>query len=232
MLTIITLLLALITAAVIVVVVAIKRSGRGNSRLFGSLHVNVTLSDLCRWDGTVDRAAYLLIGVIGFALKHNLDRLVATFIFHRPWGIFNYWIPLTKAVRITSLPRKDAAFLASLLALALPFIWVGVVLTLRRLRAVRLPLWLIAVFFLPVVNLAFFAVLSVLPSREKEDAASLARVRAQDTLLAKVIPDHPLGSAAMAILLGFRGSRRGGIGLSGRTRYGSATTTNRRSRDP
>ena len=116
----------------------------------------------------MDRAAYLLIGVIGFALKHNLDRLVATFIFHRPWGIFNYWIPPAKAVRITSLPREDATFLASMLALALPFIWVGVVLTLRRLRAVRLPLWLIAIFFLPVINLAFFALLSVLPSREKE----------------------------------------------------------------
>jgi Na+(H+)/acetate symporter ActP len=88
-----------------------------------------------------------------------------------------------------------------MLALALPFIWVGVVLTLRRLRAVRLPLWLIAVFFLPVINLAFFAVLSVLPSREKEPSASRSQIRGRDTLLAKVIPDHGLGSAAMAILL-------------------------------
>jgi hypothetical protein len=110
MLTILILLLALITAAVIVVVASIKRSGRGDSRLLGSFHINITLSDLYRWDGTVDRAAYLFIGVIGFALKHNLDRFVATFIFHRRWGIFNYWIPLAKAVRITSLRREDATF--------------------------------------------------------------------------------------------------------------------------
>ena len=201
MLTSLALLLALITVIVIVVVASIKRSGGQNSRLLGSFHIDARLSDLWRWDGTVDRAAYLFIGVMGFALKHNLDRLVASFIFHRPWGIFNYWIPPAKAVRITSLPREDAAFLATMLALSLPFIWVGVVLTLRRLRAVRLPLWLIAIFFLPVINLAFFAVLSVLPSREKEDSAPRSQVRGRDTLLAKVIPDHALGSAAMAILL-------------------------------
>src|SRR5262245_53089198 len=176
MLTSLALLLVLITAAVIVVVASIKRSGQ-DSRLLGPFHIKVSLSDLWRWDGTVDRAAYLFIGVMGFALKHNLDRLVATFIFHRPWGIFNYWIPPAKAVRITTLPRDDAAFLATMLALSLPFIWVGVVLTLRRLRAVRLPLWLIAVFFFPVINLAFFAVLSVLPSRGKEALQSSSRIR-------------------------------------------------------
>src|SRR4026209_1303647 len=201
MLTSLVLLLVLITAAVIVVVASIKRSGSQDSRLMGSFHSKVSLSDLWRWDGTVDRAAYVFIGVMGFALKHNLDRLVATFIFHRPWGIFNYWIPPAKAVRITSLPREDAAFRASMFALSLPFIWVGVVLTLRRLRAVRLPLWLIAVFFLPVINLAFFSVLSVLPSRENEDAVFRSHGRERDTFLAKVIPDHTLGSAAMAILL-------------------------------
>ena len=43
--------------------------------------------------------------LIGFAIKHNLDRLVATFVFHRQWGPFNYWIPLGRAVRIV-LDRK------------------------------------------------------------------------------------------------------------------------------
>ena len=201
MLTIIPFSLVLLIASVIVIVAFIKRSGRDDSRLLRPFH-NLTLSDLYRWDGTIDRAAYLIIGVIGFAVKHNLDRLVATLIFHRRWGIFNYWIPPAKAVRITALPKEDAIFLATMLAMALPFIWVGVGLTLRRLRAVRLPLWLIAVFFLPVVNLAFFAVLSVLPSREeKEDSTPRSGVRGRDSLLAKVIPDHPLGSAAMAILL-------------------------------
>jgi hypothetical protein len=46
MLTVLTLLLALITAAVVVVVASIRRSGREDSRLLGSIHINVKLSDL------------------------------------------------------------------------------------------------------------------------------------------------------------------------------------------
>ena len=33
--------------------------------------------DLWSWEGTIDREPYALIGLIGFAIKHNLDRLMA-----------------------------------------------------------------------------------------------------------------------------------------------------------
>jgi hypothetical protein len=98
-------------------------------------------SNLWSSEGTIDRGPYALIGFVGFAIKHNLDRFVATFVFHRRWTLFNYWIPLGQAVRITSLVPADRTFLVSMLALSLPFIWVGVVLTMRRLRAVGLPAW-------------------------------------------------------------------------------------------
>jgi hypothetical protein len=35
-------------------------------------------SNLWSSEGTLDRGPYALIGFIGFAIKHNLDRLVAT----------------------------------------------------------------------------------------------------------------------------------------------------------
>ena len=47
-------------------------------------------SDLWRWEGTIGRGPYALIGLIGFALKHNIDRFVASFLFGREWGPFNY----------------------------------------------------------------------------------------------------------------------------------------------
>ena len=78
----------------------------------------VKLSDLWRWDGTVDRGTYALIGVAGFAIKHNLDRLIASAVFHRKWGLFNYWIPPTRAIRITELPPEDRAFLETMLVVA------------------------------------------------------------------------------------------------------------------
>src|SRR5260370_37608577 len=111
-----------------------------------------TFADLWRWDGTVDRGAYALIGFIGFAIKHNLDRLIATGVFHRPWGIFNYWIPLSQAAQVSKLTHADAVFLGGMLAFSLPFVWIGVTLTLRRLRSAGLPLALVMLFFAPFLN--------------------------------------------------------------------------------
>lgn len=161
--------------------------------------MKIQFSDLWRWDGTVERGKYALIGVAGFAIKHNLDRFVATVIFHRKWGIFNYWIPPAKAVRFSELSRDDAAFLATMVLLSLPFIWAGVALTLRRLRDAGLPPWLVVAFFLPVLNLVFFLLLSVLPSRPSEFA--LRPPRPEKAFLDRLIPDSPAGSAALAILV-------------------------------
>ncbi len=179
------------------------------------------LSDLWRWEGTIDRGPYAFVGVIGFAIKHNIDRFVATVVFHRQWGLFNYWIPPTKAVRITALSRQDAELLGTLLALALPFIWVGIALTMRRLRAVGLPAWLVVVFFLPVINLAFFALLSVLPSRPATGSSELAHGGWFKGFLDRMIPESPLGSAAMAVLLTVAfGAAVTALGTKGFAKYG------------
>lgn len=163
--------------------------------------MKLRLSELWRWDGTVDRSTYALIGVMGFAIKHNLDRVMATLVFHRPWGLFNYWTPLGRAVQMVSFSREDQLFLGTMLTMAVPFIWVGVVLTLRRLRAIGLPAGWVALFFIPAINLVFFALLSVLPSRAEEELKKPLRGGPVKPFLDKLIPDHPLGSAAMALLL-------------------------------
>ncbi len=85
--------------------------------------------------------------------------------------------------------------------MALPFIWVGVVLTLRRLRAIRLPVWLVIFFFLPVINLVFFLLLSIVPTRQVEDPHRLPPGGRFGSALDRLIPDNALGSAAMAVLL-------------------------------
>jgi hypothetical protein len=151
-----------------------------------------------KWIGKIDRGQYLLIGVIGFAIKHNLDRLVAWLGFHRQWSVFNYWIPLNRAVRINSLQHADAVFLLTMLALSLPFIIVGVVLTLGRLRSAGLPHWLVLAFFLPYANLAFFLLLSVLPAKPEGNGVAEPSSRGS-ALLGRVVPESTGGSAAMAV---------------------------------
>jgi hypothetical protein len=77
--------------------------------------MKITFADLWRSDGTIDRGTYVLVGLVGFAVKHNLDRFVASFVFHRPWDLFNYWVPVRDAARITALPKADGAFLETIL---------------------------------------------------------------------------------------------------------------------
>jgi uncharacterized membrane protein YhaH (DUF805 family) len=157
-------------------------------------------TDLWSSQGTIDRGPYALVGLVGFAVKHNLDRALASFVFHRKWGLFNYWIPLDRAVRVTSLDQADRTFLLSMLMLSLPFIWVGVVLTMRRLRAAGLPAWLVVMFFTPYLNLLFFIILCIYPSRRDGGGQQSLRIGG-NRALKRIIPESNWGSAAMALLI-------------------------------
>jgi hypothetical protein len=161
--------------------------------------MKISFVDLWRPSGTLSRGPYALVGVLGFALKHNLDRLVASYVFHRPWGLFNYWVPVRDVARVTAVGGLEAAFLATMLALALPFVWVGVALTLRRLRSAGLPPHFILLFFVPFLNLPFFLCLCLVPDREAIAAAKTTGQRA-GPYLAHVIPQSALGSAAVSLL--------------------------------
>jgi hypothetical protein len=162
--------------------------------------MKITFGDLWRASGTIDRGPYALIGLIGFALKHNLDRFVAAYVFHRPWSLFNYWVPVRDVAHITALGGADAVFLASMVALALPFVWVGVSLTAKRLRSANLPASLVVLFFVPILNLPFFLLLCLVPARNM-DLPTRETAAPKSTFLARVFPDSALGSAALAILL-------------------------------
>jgi len=156
------------------------------------------LSDLWRWDGEVTRGPYIAVGIIGFGIKHNLDRLLA-YAFHRGWDIFNYWIPPDKFLRRGALAPEDVAFLIALVATSLPFIWVGTSLTVRRLRSIGLPVFLTVLFFAPLLNLLFFFLLSVLPAAT-EDVSARRPDRPSSRFLDRLIPRHALGSAVAAYL--------------------------------
>jgi hypothetical protein len=81
--------------------------------------MNFRLSDLWDWRGTVGRGKYLTIGLLLFALKHNLDRIVAATYFNRQWTIFNYWL-FPEASGVEDAPVDYQKFYATLLVIALP----------------------------------------------------------------------------------------------------------------
>ena len=162
--------------------------------------MKIKFNDMWHPGGTINRRAYGLVGILLFALKHNLDRLVATFVFHRPWGLLNYWVPIREVARVTELERRQAAFLGTMLALALPFIWIGVTLTMKRLRSAGLPTVLVGLFFVPFLNLLFFLVLCVLPERNPEMLTPKGE-NARDSWFERMVPESALGSAAVSLLL-------------------------------
>lgn len=161
--------------------------------------MGIRVSDLWRWDGAVDRGPYVIFGVTLFALKHNIDRIVSAAVFKQPWSLFNYLIP-GEAV-VTDIPREKVTFYATLLALAIPFIYTGVVLTLRRLRSAGLPVALVALFFLPLVNLFFFILLAVLPPKPTQEDNTWPRDSLLSSYLGRLIPRSAPGAALMSQLI-------------------------------
>lgn len=152
--------------------------------------------DLWRWEGTISRERYALVGLLGFAIKHNLDRFLATVVFEREWGIFNYWVSPFGPLSLREVLQQEGSLIAALVATSIPFIWIGVALTLRRLRAAGLPAWLVAVFFVPFVNLLFLLVLAVLPEVDGAEGAS-ARPAGW---VGRIVPEHPIGAAALGAM--------------------------------
>ena len=152
------------------------------------------MSKWLKIDEPLDRGRYFIAGLLLFAIKHNLDRLVAS-VYNQPFGIFSYWTPIQAAIGLQSISPNDRNFLVCLILLSIPFVGTGVVLTLRRLRALHLEGWLVILFFVPVANLLLFAALSLLPSPPQGSPRD-----ERPKILRRFIPESIWGSAALSLL--------------------------------
>jgi uncharacterized membrane protein YhaH (DUF805 family) len=154
--------------------------------------------DMWRWQGTINRKSYAIAGCSAFVLKYFLDKFVAFAFFGRQWFLWSYWQPLGPDARLNAIPSDTHAFVAMLMVLALPFIWLGVTLTVQRLRDAVKPLWLVVLFFVPVINLLFFLLLCTMESHavtRQQEAAPWPETRALD----RWIPRSTMGAAAASI---------------------------------
>jgi uncharacterized membrane protein YhaH (DUF805 family) len=110
------------------------------------------------------RLPYLFAGVCLFALKAARDAAVCRAYGH-PWSALLYVSPIDAPLFRAS---EDLGYWLALWVVALPFIAVGLLLTLRRLRDAGLPGWLATLFFVPFANLLFFLACAAFPSRRWE----------------------------------------------------------------
>ena len=146
--------------------------------------------------GVTSRRAYAVAGFGLMALKFGLDRLIVLSMggdYWQWWSYWNVWGPY-RDDGLAELPP----YTIPLLVLALPFIAVGVVLTLRRLRDAGWPLWLVTFFFVPVLNLVLFTLLCLMPSR---DQLSDPPLRAGTGVLGRLARALRLKSAASSAVV-------------------------------
>lgn len=158
--------------------------------------MKLKFSDLWRWTGEVSRGVFLIWAFLLFALKYNIDRVLLKAAFDHDWSLFNYFdrpIPW-----LSSSPAQTPGEYALLLTVALPFLWAGVALSVKRLRAARLPLWLAVMFVVPILKWFLFVALAVAPERNKEDTTPPAR-DARGVGWQRWFPKSTFGSAALAV---------------------------------
>ncbi len=134
--------------------------------------VKISPSDLWKWDGKIDRGPYFTLGLSLLVIKVCLDLWVSETFFHRSWSLLEYIAP-GAGFAITALTQADKVFYLTMLLISLPFAWAGSVLTIRRLRGAQLPPWLVVFFYIPVVNLIFFKILTWIPSKSEEEVLEL-----------------------------------------------------------
>ncbi len=151
--------------------------------------VKISPSDLWRWDGKIDRGPYFILGLSLLIIKIFLDRWVSETFFHRSWSLLEYIAP-GAGFAITALSQADRLFYLTMLLISLPFAWTGSVLTIRRLRGAQLPPWLVLFFYVPVVNLIFFKILTWVPSKSEEEVLELPEGEGGDRM-ALPAPEAP-----------------------------------------
>lgn len=159
--------------------------------------MKLKFSDLWRWNGEIARVPFLLWATCLFALKYNLDRLALKIFFDRDWSVLSYFeqpVPWPNGL----MPARNPNEFAVLLGCSLPFLWMGIVLCLKRLRSARLPLSLALLFAVPVLKWFLFLALFLIPERVAEAPVPPAEA---EMGIRRWFPRSALGSAALAVLV-------------------------------
>ncbi len=114
----------------------------------------------------VGRGTYLRHGLGLTAFKYGIDALLVWRFAGIVWTPLNYLSPLLTTRQ--ALLRGAPAWLLPLMAvIALPFLWIGVSMTMRRAVDAGASPWVALLFFVPGLNLVLMLALCLPPSRPR-----------------------------------------------------------------
>ena len=128
-------------------------------------------SRLSRWlrlwftfESGVGRREYLLSGLALAALKYAGDACMVWYASGRFWRPIDYLSPVSTLMQ-TKLAMAPAELVPLLALWSLPFLWIGISMSMRRSLDAGHSAWLGLLFFVPGVSYLFIATMCALPSR-------------------------------------------------------------------
>jgi len=126
-------------------------------------------------EGRIDRRTYLLNGAFLMAVKFAGDAGMVRSATGRWWTPLDYLSP-SLVTRFEGGRPIPGGVLVPLALWALPFLWIGVSMSLRRIRDAGWSPWIVLFFFVPLANWALILVLLAAPSRALEESPIQDRV--------------------------------------------------------
>jgi uncharacterized membrane protein YhaH (DUF805 family) len=160
------------------------------------------------FDVTVGRREYLLSGLALAAVKYTGDLFLVWRATGRVWNPLDYLSPVS-SLASHKLAGAPPGLLPALALWSLPFLWIGVSMSMRRALDAGRSAWLALLFFIPGLSYLFLAVMCALPTH-----AGPAKVA--------VVPrpyEHRLPRALLAIAAG----AAVGLGMLALSVYGLAS---------
>ncbi|MFL5608023.1 MAG: DUF805 domain-containing protein [Gemmatimonadaceae bacterium] len=116
------------------------------------------------FDRSVGRREYLLSGLALAVVKYAGDVLIVWRDTGRLWHPLSYLSPVSSLVSHSLVDGKGIVLLA---LWALPFIWIGISMSVRRTLDAGYSAWVALLFFVPGINYLFMAVMCALPTSDE-----------------------------------------------------------------
>jgi uncharacterized membrane protein YhaH (DUF805 family) len=169
----------------------------------------------------VSRRQYLIWGFALAALKFAVDTGIVYAFTKKTWSPLGYVLP-SVILRNESLGSVPEAMHVVLAVAAMPFLWIGVTMSVRRAADAGKSPWLGVGFLVPLINYLTIAVLAALPTKREATwaPAPMAPYRASGGEEPAPPSGVDLPSGVQAALLGLGACIALGLAMLGLSVYG------------
>ena len=114
-------------------------------------------------DPPLSRQQYILTGLGLMLLKYAVDAALITISTNFVWTPVDYVLSLANLSGSKAITFSPALSV-TLLVWTLPFLWAGVLLSVRRAKDAGLPGWIVVAFFIPLLNYLLMFALAIWPT--------------------------------------------------------------------